>query len=122
MRQRGVFIGYDALLLEKLQGGELTQSLVRPHGVIDFLPLEQFLVQINNRLRGRCDFVKFFGMGAVGPFHSAVELRAFGRQDEQTDAQLLTGLFELGKEFGAAINLESSDGKGHALLEGVQED
>lgn len=53
MRQGGIFIGYDAELFEELQGGELTQGLMRSDRIVDFLPLgrkeDRFIFSIHGR-------------------------------------------------------------------------
>ena len=60
-------------------------------------------------------------MGAVGAFDGAVEFGRARGQHEQVQAALLAGLFELGGELGAAIDLHRANGKGHAVLQGVEE-
>ena len=59
---------------------------------------------------------------ALGAFDGAVELGPFGRQHEQHEALVFAGLFELGHELGAAVDLDSFDRKregGEQLVEEV---
>src|ERR1700687_3470151 len=44
-----------------------------------------------------------------------------GCWNEQMEAALLAGLFELGGELGAAIDLHGADGKRHTMLQSVEE-
>ena len=94
---------------------------MRADGVIDFFPVAEFAIELFHFERAVGDLVKLFGMGAVGAFHGAVEFRRAGRQHEQVQSTLLAGLFEVGGELRAAIDLQGADGKRHAVLQSVKE-
>lgn len=55
-------------------------------------------------------------MGTLGSFNVAIELGRAWRQHEEPDAALLAGGFEAGGKFAAAVDLNGTNGKGHALL------
>ena len=94
---------------------------MRADGVVDFFPVAEFTVEFFHLQRAGSDLVELLGVGAIGAFDGAVEFGRTRRQDEQMEAALLTGLFELGGELRAAIDLDGADGKGHAVLQGVEE-
>ncbi len=94
---------------------------MRADGVVDFFPMAEFAVEFFHLQRAGCDLVELLGVGAVGAFDGAVEFGRTWRQDEQMEAALLAGLFELGGKLRAAIDLDGANGKGHAVLQGVEE-
>jgi hypothetical protein len=57
----------------------------------------------------------------MGAFDGAVEFERTWRQDEEVEAALLAGLFELGGELRAAIDLDGADRKRHTVLQSVEE-
>ena len=57
----------------------------------------------------------------VGPLHDPVQLGAFRGQDEQRDAESLAGVFELGAEFAAAVDLDRLERVRQVLDDGLQE-
>ena len=65
--------------------------------------------------------VKFFLENAVSAFDTPVILGFFGGQDEQGDAEGLAFFFELGHEFGPAVDLNRHDGKRELLFDFTQE-
>ena len=71
--------------------------------------------------RAGSDLLELLGMGAVGALDGAVEFGRTRGKHKQMQAALLAGEFELGGEFGAAIDLHRPDGKGHAVLQGIEE-
>jgi len=94
---------------------------VRADGVVDFFPVAEFAVEFVHLQRAGSDLVKLFGVGAIGALDGAVEFGRARRQDEQMEAALLAGLFELGGKLGAAVDLHGADRKGHAVLQGIEE-
>jgi hypothetical protein len=60
-------------------------------------------------------------VGTISGFDGAVEFGRTWRENEQMEAALLAGLFELGGKFGAAIDLHRPNGKRHTVLQGVEE-
>jgi hypothetical protein len=97
-----------------------TASFCWTDGVVNLLPLTEFAIEFFHLQGAEGNLVELFGVSAVGAFDGAVE---FGRarQHEQVQAALLTGGFELGCELASAIDLQRTDGKGHAVQQGVEE-
>ena len=89
--------------------------------MVDFFPVAEFVVEFVHLQRAGSDLVKLFGVGAIGALDGAVELGRARRQDEPMEAARLAGLFELGGKLGAAVDLHGADGKGHAMLQGIEE-
>ena len=89
-------------------------------GVVDFFPMAQFAIEFFHFQRAGGDLIELLGVGAVGAFNGAVEFGRTWRQDEEMEAALLAGLFELGGKLRAAIDLDGANGKGHAVLQGVE--
>src|SRR5271169_4874883 len=83
-------------------------------GVVDVFPVPQLTIEFFHLQRARGDLVELFGVGTVGAFDGAVEFGRARGEDEQMQAALLAGEFELGGELTSAIDLQSADGKGHA--------
>ncbi len=101
---------------------EVAQGLVRTDGVVDVLPALQLLIELGEgRASVGCDFVELLVVGAVGPLDAAIQLRRATRQHEQTNLTQLTGLFEIGGELAAAIDLQSAHRERHALQQVVEE-
>src|SRR3990172_12275785 len=99
----------------------LAESLVWSVGVVDILPSAKKLVDLGER-GGRCKtVVELLLVGPLGTLDVAVELGRAGRKDEEFDAALAAGVFELGHELGAAVDLDRSDREGHALEDRIQE-
>jgi hypothetical protein len=88
---------------------------MRADGIVDVLPVAEFAVEFFHFQRAGRDLVELLGVGAIGAFDGAVEFRGTGRQDEQMEAALLAGRFELGGKLGASVDLHGADGKGHAV-------
>ena len=65
--------------------------------------------------------VEFFGVGAIGPLHAAVEFGGSWREHEEPNPPLLAGRLKCSGEFTAAIHLQGSNAKGHACDERVEE-
>jgi hypothetical protein len=107
-------------LEQELVRGEVVEGLVRADGVVDSFPSEEFLIERGDFCGVRSDLVKLFGVGAMGAFDGAVEFGGAGREDEQAEAALLTGLLEFGGEFAAAVDLHGANGKRHSTLDGVE--
>ena len=91
---------------------------MRANGGIDFFPLPQLAIEFVHLQRAGGDLLKFLSVGAVSAFDGAVEFGGARWQHEQTQAALLTRLFELGGEFRAAVDLQSANRKRHAVLQG----
>ena len=108
-------------LAQELLRGEVAESLMRTDGVVDLFPLAEFAIEFFHFQRASGDLVELLGVGAVGAFDGAVEFGRARGQHEQMQAALLAGLFELGGELGAAIDLHGADGKGHAVLQSIEE-
>ncbi len=94
---------------------------MRAHGVVYLFPLAQFAVEFFHLQGTNRDLVELLGVGAVGTFDRAIEFGRARGKDEQAQAALLTGGFELGGELAAAVDLHRTDGKGHAVQQGVEE-
>ncbi len=59
------------------------------------------------------DGVEFVSPGAVAAFDGSVELGSFGREFVEDQALVGAGLFELGLELGAAVDLDGLHREGH---------
>src|SRR5260221_13565170 len=94
---------------------------MRTHGIVDLLPVAEFAIELFHLQRAESDLVELLGVSAVGAFDGAVEFGRTGRKHEQVQAALLTGGFELGGELASAVDLQSANGKGHAVQQGVEE-
>ena len=94
---------------------------MRADGIVDFFPVAEFAVEFFHLERAGRDLVELLGVGAIGAFDGAVEFGRTWRQDEEVEAALLAGLFELGGELRAAIDLEGTDRKRHTVLQSVEE-
>src|ERR1700674_317834 len=94
---------------------------MRADGVVDFFPVAKFAVEFFHLERAGRDLVELLGVSAIGAFDGAVEFGRTWRQDEQMEATLLAGLFELGGKLRAAIDLDGADGKRHTVLQRVEE-
>src|SRR2546423_2912005 len=68
---------------EELLRSLIAESLVRAHGVVDTLPVAQFLIERRHLPRAGSHLIEFLGVGTLGTFHSAVEFRRPGWQYEQ---------------------------------------
>jgi hypothetical protein len=58
-------------------------------GVGDLLPLAELPVEGLDGPGAVGDLIELLGMGALGPLDGAVELGAFGRQDEEPDPPIV---------------------------------
>jgi len=94
---------------------------MRADGIVDFFPVAEFAVEFFHLQRAGRDLIELLGVGAIGAFDGAVEFGRTWRQDEEVEAALLAGLFELGGELRAAIDLEGTDRKRHTVLQSVEE-
>src|SRR5271166_1258251 len=94
---------------------------MRTDGIVDFSPMAEFAIELVHFQRTRRDLVELLGVGAIGAFDGAVEFGRTWGENEQMETALLAGLFELGGELGTAVDLNRSDGEGHAMLQGVEE-
>ena len=61
-------------------------------GVVDLLPVEKGLIEGRHFQVSVVDLIELLGVGALGPFHMAIELGRAGMEDEEVDAQLLTSI------------------------------
>ncbi len=102
-------------------GGEIAESLMGADGVVGTFPVTQFAIQLFEFERIRGDLIKLLGVSAIGAFDRAVEFGRTGRQHEQVQPALLASLLELSRELRSAIHLQGTDGKGHAMRQGVEE-
>lgn len=94
---------------------------MKAHGVVDFFPVAEFAVEFVHFQGAWGDLIKLLGVGAVGAFDGAVKFGGARRQHEQVQSAQLAGLFELGGELRAAVDLHGANGKRHAVLQGVEE-
>ncbi len=94
---------------------------MRADGVVDLLPMPQLAIELFHLQRTGRDLVKLLAVGAIGAFDGAIEFRRARRQHEQVQAALPAGLFELGGELRAAVDLHRANGKRHAVLQGIEE-
>ena len=83
--------------------------------------MPEFAIEFLHFQRTGRNLVELLGVGTIGAFDRAVELGRARGEDEQVEAALLAGLFELGGKLGTAIDLHRPDGEGHAVLQGVEE-
>jgi len=120
MRHGGALLGYDAVLLEELQGCEIAERLVGPDGVVDAFPLSELSVERLNGPGALGHLIELLGMGPLRPLDRAIELGAFRGQHEQADPAALALRFKGREEFGAPIHLDGPDGEGHARLHAIQ--
>src|SRR4051812_44132120 len=67
------------------------------------------------------DAVELVSPRALGAFDVAVELGPLRRQDEEAQATLFAGVFELGSELRPAIDLDAFDAEGRLGDELVEE-
>ncbi len=118
--ERGV-VANDREIAEELQGREVAEGLMEPDRVVDLFPSDELLVEFVDCPRTVGHLIKLLGVGPLGPLDRAVELRALGREDEEADPGLLTGLLEGGVKLGAAIHLNRANRKGHAALHRLEE-
>ena len=91
--------------------------------VVVVVPLEgnQFAVDRADGQRPVVTVIELAAGGAVGPLYAAVEVGAVRRQDEEGDAEVATGLFELGHELAAAVHLDGGDVEGGLTPQAAQE-
>ena len=85
---------------------------MRADRVVDFFPVAEFAVEFFHFQRAGRDLVELLSVGAIGTFDGAVEFRRAWRKNEEMEAALLAGLFELGGKLRAAIDLHGADGEG----------
>ncbi len=90
-------------------------------GIVDLLPLAQFVIELFHLQGAGSDLIELLAVGAVGAFDRAVEFGGARGKHEQVQSALLTGLLELGGKLRAPVDLQSADGEGHAVLQGVEE-
>ncbi len=105
---------------EKLGRGEVTQSLVGAHVVVDGLPGAELSAQDGDRRLAVGEPVELLGVSPVGPLDGPVELRGAGRQDEQPDPARGTGGLELGHELTPVVDADGAHRKRHALAQGLE--
>src|SRR3990172_9489583 len=103
------------------QGCCLAESLVWSIGVVDILPSTKELADLGEGGGRGETVVELLLVGPLGTLDVAVELGSAGRKDEEFDAALAAGVFELGHELGAAVDLDRSDREGYALEDRIQE-
>src|SRR5713226_3883623 len=94
---------------------------MRADGVVDLFPMAEFSDEFLHFQRAGRNLVELLGVGARSALDRAVVFGRAWRENEQMEAALLAGLFELGGKLRTAIDLQRSDGKGHAVLQGVEE-
>ena len=94
---------------------------MRADGIVDFFPVAEFAAEFFHLQRAGRDLVELLGVGAMGAFDGAVEFGRTWRQDEEVEAALLAGRFELGGELRAAIDLDGADRKRHTVLQSVEQ-
>src|ERR1700675_3202723 len=66
------------VLEQELAGSEVAERLMRTHGVVDFLPVAQFAIELFHFQGTGRDLVKLLGVSAVGAFDGAVEFGGAG--------------------------------------------
>lgn len=59
----------------------------------------------------RLDFIKFFPIHSVGPFHIAIELRRTGRDYKELNIPLPNGFLKSLHKFRSAVDLDGLDFK-----------
>ena len=60
-------------------------------------------------------------VGVVGAFDAAIVLGSFGRQHEERDFEFFAGLFEVGAELAAAVDLCGDEGERELFADGFEE-
>ena len=106
---------------EELKRGKVTESLVRAHGIVDAFPSPEIAIEGGELERVGDNRIELLGMGTLGAFDPAIELGRAGRQDEQAQAALLAGPFELGGELAAAVDLDGPQRERHSLFKRIEE-
>ena len=101
------------MMREELGRSQIAERLVRSNVIVGVFPGTLCCAKCREVQLSGIGFIKLFGVGAVGPFHGAVELRRTRGQDEQPNAAVLTGLLKGGGELTAAIDLNGPDRHGH---------
>lgn len=107
--------------MEELEGSEITEGLVRAHGVVGLFPVLEFSIEFGDGKRKGGDLIELLGMSAVGAFDPDVEFGGAGRQDRELDAALQASLLEDGGELSSAIDLQRPQGKRQTTLKGIEE-
>src|SRR5881296_3381664 len=74
---------------------------MRADGMVDFFPVAKFAVEFFHFQRAGRDLVELLGVGAVRAFDGSVEFGRTWRKNEQMEAALLAGRFELGGKLRA---------------------
>src|ERR1019366_4963124 len=93
---------------------------MRADGVVDLFPMAEFAIECFHLQRTGRNLVELLGVGTVGGFDGAMEFGRARGQYEQMQAALLAGLFELGGELRAAVDLHRANGERHAELQGIE--
>src|SRR5229473_1810239 len=94
---------------------------MRADGVVDLFPMPELTIELFHLERTSGNLVELLGVGAVGAFDGTVEFGRTRGQHEQMQTTPLASLFELGGELASAIDLNRANGKGHAVLQGIEE-
>jgi hypothetical protein len=113
--------GKGELLLKELLGCAVGEGLMRPDSVVDSLPGQDLRGQLCYCPSEVPDLIELLCMGALRPFHVAVELGGAGWEDEQPYLASLTLDLEGGVELRSPIYLDGAHGEGHAGLDSIQE-
>src|SRR5437867_1925954 len=93
---------------------------MRTRGVIDLFPLPQFAIEPFHLQRAGRDLIELLSVSPLGALDRAVEFGGAWREHEQVQATLLAGLLDLSGELRSAVDLQSADGKGHALQQSIE--
>jgi hypothetical protein len=93
---------------------------MRTHRVIDLFPLPQFAIELFHLQRAGRDLIELLGVSPFGALDRAVEFGKAWREHEQVQATLLASLLELSGELRSAFDLQSADGKGHAVQQSIE--
>src|SRR5262249_29982949 len=93
---------------EELARRAIAQGLMRPDGVVDPFPFREWAIDRRYGPLELGDLVEFLGVGPLGAFDVAIELRGARRQHEEAPPSPLTGLLELGEELRAPVDLDGA--------------
>ena len=101
---------------EELEGCQVVQGLVGAEGVVDVLPVAKGWLDGEEVQVSVVALPELLGVGAVGPFHTSIELGGVGWEHKKADPVLLAGSLKVSHKLTAAVHLDSSQREGEALL------
>ena len=94
---------------------------MRAEGVVDVFPLAEFAIELFHFQRAGGDLVELFGMGAVGALDGTIEFGERGGRTKRCRPRCWQACSKSAANSEAAVDLQGAKGKGHAVLQGVEE-